>query len=164
MKVLAYFITFSCYGSHISGQEGCIDRKRNAFGSRPPDPNRAKEKWIRSRMATEAHIITGERRPIVLESIKSVCQFRGWYLYAAHVRTNHVHVVTSADTTPEKLLNTLKSYCSRALNVHEGEVRPRWTRHGSTRYLWTREAVEDSIAYVVSHQGEPLSLFQSRHA
>ncbi len=103
------------------------------------------------------------RAHIVLESIKEVCRFRGWALIAAHVRCNHVHVVLDGEDAPEKMLNAFKSYASRALN-DAGLDRPgrrRWSRHGSTRYLWHREQVEDAVAYVLDKQGEPLAAFKS---
>jgi REP element-mobilizing transposase RayT len=161
---LAYLITFSCYGSHISGGAGCVDRNHNAFGTRLPDPNPVRETWIRNRMKTDPYLLDASRREIVLESIQSVCEYRKWHLHAAHVRTNHIHAVISADVAPEAVLNSLKSYGSRALNQREHEARRRWARHGSTRYLWTRESIADSIEYVVCHQGKPLTLYQSRHA
>ena len=38
--------------------------------------------------------------------------------------------------------------------------RRRWGRHGSTRYLWTREAVAAAIHYVVYEQGEGMAVFE----
>jgi REP element-mobilizing transposase RayT len=37
-------------------------------------------------------------------------------LLAAHVRTNHIHVVVEADLRPERVMNDLKPYASRYLN------------------------------------------------
>ena len=60
---------------------------------------------------------------------------------AAHVRTNHVHTVVKTDAKPEKVMGHFKSYASRRLNEisAEGPGRKRWTRHGSTRWLWNRD-------------------------
>src|ERR1700676_3532539 len=59
---------------------------------------------------------------------KSVCN-RCWSLLAAHVRTNHVHVVVQAEVQPEKVMNDFKSYASRSLNrlLHDGADRKRWS-------------------------------------
>lgn len=32
------------------------------------------------------------------------------------------------------------------------------THHGSTRYLWKREQVEEAVAYVVDEQGEAIAV------
>src|SRR5207245_7241741 len=87
---------------------------------------------------------------------------RGWTLLAAHARTNHVHIVVVADQSPERMMNDFKSYASRKLNganVDPPEPR-RWTRHGSTRYLFTPEEVAGAVRYVVHEQGDPLAVFE----
>jgi REP element-mobilizing transposase RayT len=66
---------------------------------------------------------------------------RGFSLWAAHVRTNHVHVVVEADVRPEKIMNALKSYASRGLK-----------RLGI-------EGPREAIRYVVSGQGKPMELY-----
>jgi REP element-mobilizing transposase RayT len=103
------------------------------------------------------------RRPIVRKCLQEVCCFRGWTLLAAHVRTNHLHVVLSADCKPEHVMTALKAYSSRELNglALDCPDRRRWGRHGSTRYLWTREAVEAAIHYVVCEQGEGRAVLES---
>jgi REP element-mobilizing transposase RayT len=95
-----------------------------------------------------------EQRQIVLQATIDVCRHRGWTLLAAHVRTAHVHVVVAGEVAPERIMNALKSYSSRALNCHR-----RWARHGSTRYLWTPEEVANAIHYVVLKQGEPMAVY-----
>jgi hypothetical protein len=57
-------------------------------------------------------------------------------------------------------MQAFKSYASRALNLAEQE-RKRWTRHGSTRWLWKDGEVREAIRYVVSGQGEPMEVFLS---
>jgi REP element-mobilizing transposase RayT len=78
------------------------------------------------------------RRETVLAAILERCSSRDWSLLAAHVRTNHVHVVVEADAQPERIMNDLKSYASRCLNLRglDEPTRKRWARHGSTRWLW----------------------------
>ena len=61
------------------------------------------------------------------------------------MRTNHVHLVVEADARPERIMNDLKSYASRYLNgIGLDEVhRKRWARHGSTRWLWKPQSLEN---------------------
>lgn len=112
-------------------------------------------------MKQPAYILDEPRRTIVLDAMKQVCQYRGWLLYAAHVRSTHVHIVLECDTAPEKAMNDFKAYASRALNTYElvDGTRKRWTRHGSTRGLWRDQDVRDVIRYVVDEQGQPMAVF-----
>ena len=72
-------------------------------------------------LCLKLYILEHKQRQIVLETIKEVCscsyrKYRKWVLLAAHVRTNHVHLVVHAILPPEKIMNTIKSYSSRNLN------------------------------------------------
>ena len=103
------------------------------------------------------------RREIVLDALLDRCQQQAWKLLAAHVRTNHVHLVVEAETRPERIMNDLKSYASRRLNQEgtDEPARKRWARHGSTRWLWKPEDVSAAICYVVDEQGEPMAVFET---
>jgi len=102
------------------------------------------------------------QRSIALEAIRQVCQYKHWHLRAAQVRSTHVHVVVDPDIAPESVMNAFKSYASRALNLAypQEQHRLRWTRHGSTRYLWSREKIDAAVHYVLEKQGEPMALFR----
>jgi REP element-mobilizing transposase RayT len=112
-------------------------------------------------MTQPPYVLNEQARPAVLEAIQEVCRHRGWILLAAHVRTNHVHVIVEAGVKPEKVMNDFKSYASRALNRVEsdGANRKRWAHHGSTRWLWKDQEVLDAIRYVIDEQGEAMALF-----
>lgn len=113
-------------------------------------------------MTRDVYLLDAFGRKLVLASLQVVCSCRGWTLLAAHVRTNHLHIVTIANCPPEQVMTTMKAYSSRALNRSglDGPDRRRWARHGSTRYLWTEEAVHRAIQYVVHQQGEPMAVFE----
>jgi REP element-mobilizing transposase RayT len=157
-----YLITWACYGARLPGQEGAVPRAHNRFGARLPETNMARELLSKSRMPQEPYLLDSLRRQ-VLKSINEVSCHRGWTLLAAHARTNHIHVVIVGNSKPEGILIAMKAYSSRALNKHEldGIDRRRWARHGSTRYLWTRDAVQAAIQYVVHGQGEPMDVFEA---
>lgn len=159
---MRYFITFACYGTHLHGDEsGSVDRHHNVPGSRllEADPQRVSAE--RESMQQSPYLLDHDRRTIVLEAIREVCLHRGWVLLAAHVRTNHVHVVVEAEAQPEKIMNDFKSYASRGLNRlgQDGSDPRRWARHGSTRRLWKDQDVKEAIKYVVDEQGEPMAVF-----
>jgi REP element-mobilizing transposase RayT len=159
---MRYFITFACYGAHLHGDEsGSIDRDHNVPGTRRVDANPDRVAIKRKQMDQPPYSLDGDRRSIVLAALREVCPHRGWSLLAAHVRTSHVHVVVEAEGPPEIIMNSFKSYASRALNglgIDELD-RKRWTHHGSTRWLWSDEDVREAIKYVVDGQGEPMEVY-----
>jgi len=114
-------------------------------------------------MNQDQYVLDNARAKIVLDSIIKTSFHRKWNLLAAHIRSTHVHVVIQALTTPEKIMNDLKSYASRALNNagFEKSDRKRWTRHGSTRYLWKTEALTNIIQYVLHEQGIPMVVYEN---
>ncbi len=159
---LAYLITFTTYGTRLPGDErGWVSRIQNRFRTPyPPAQPELKRAMIGS-LKESAYAMGEVQRPLVLAAIEEACFHRGWQLEAAHVRSRHAHSVVAAPADPEFVLNTFKSYSSRKLNrtgLDSGRRR-RWTRHGSTEYLWTPENVEAAIKYVVEEQGEPMSLY-----
>ena len=162
MERMRYLITFSCYGTRVHGEGiGLVDKHHNRYGSPylNPNPNRALAE--RERMDQPAYLLDHVRRAIVLTSLQETCRFRNWLLLAADLRTNHVHIVVEANLGPEKVMSDLKAYASRALNAASLDLpdRKRWTRHGSTRWLWKDQAVRDAIKYVVEGQGETLAVY-----
>jgi REP element-mobilizing transposase RayT len=113
-------------------------------------------------MRQPPYVLDSDRRQIVLGALRQVCLHREWALLAAHVRTNHVHVVLEAHQAAEHVMNVLKAYASRALNHRavDSTDRHRWARHGSTRHLWTKDALSAAVHYVVSEQGEPMAVWE----
>jgi REP element-mobilizing transposase RayT len=158
----SYLITFACYGTRLHGEEGAIDRNHNLPGSRTLPADRVLLAQSAGLMRHPPYLLDAQRRAAVLEGVREACQRRNWSLLAAHVRTNHVHAVLQADSSPEKVMSALKAYATRALNVAGFDVRerPRWARHGSTRYLWTRDRVSNAIRYVVAGQGDEMAVYR----
>lgn len=162
---LAYFITYSCYGTWLHGsQSGSVDRQHNLPGTPFLLPNGERSEADRKRMGQPPYELDERRRNVVLKAVQEVCLHRGWSLLAVHVRTSHVHVVVHALEAPERIMIDFKAYVSRRLNNEglDGRNRKRWTRHGSTRYLWEPEEVEAAILYVVHEQGEPMEVFENK--
>jgi REP element-mobilizing transposase RayT len=159
---LAYFITFTGYGTWLHGKEPIsVDRDHNLPGHPfvPPDPGReARERRL---MKQSPYEMDAARRQVVLDAIREVARYRGWHVLAAHVRTTHVHVVVEASDAPERVMNDFKGYASRRLNESKFDPagRKRWARHGSTSYLWKPQDVDTAVHYVVHGQGEPMAVF-----
>jgi hypothetical protein len=159
---LAYFITFSCYGTHLHGDPvGSVLHSNGHGGPFQIDHDSAIQERARRIMRDLPYSLDPERRRLVLKALFGTVE-RGWYLACAQVRGTHVHVVVRADnTSPEVVLTAMKAMASKVLNASglDPAGRRRWTRHGSTRYLWNERALRDTIAYVVDGQGEQMEVF-----
>lgn len=162
---MAYFITFTCYGTWLHGEEKLsVFGNQNHFGSNYWQPNPQHKQSAIGRMKQPPYLLDQSRRNIVLKSICNACEYKQWTLFAAHVRTNHVHMVIHALHEPEIILNTIKVNASRQLNElgFDYRERKRWTEHGSTRYLWRSESIIRAVEYVVYEQGEPMEVFDNQ--
>ena len=111
-------------------------------------------------MAQKAVTLDRTARTVVLHAIREVCREHAWTLYAAHVRATHVHVVVEAEPPPEHVMGKLKAYASRALNRCCGQTPKRWSRHGSTRRLWSPVEVDATVDYVLHRQGDPMATYE----
>lgn len=161
---LAYFITFTTYGTWLHGTDkgmGSVDDEHNQFGAPFIAPDTRRLSAARDAMKQPPYALDTLRRTIVRDAIVGLAAEKEWRLWALHVRSNHVHVVVSADREPGRLMSDMKARASRELNRlgidHAGRMR--WTRHGSTRYLFEWPAVEASIRYTLDEQGERMAYF-----
>ena len=154
---LAYFITFTTYGTWLHGRApGSVDRFHNEVGTPFLPPDEERERAERDGLAEPPYLLDEARREIVLQTILEVARHRGWTLWAVHVRSNHVHIVVTADARPEKVMSDFKAYASRRLREQFDEPgdRTRWTQHGSTLYLWSDEQVGAKVEYIYGkHSG-----------
>jgi REP element-mobilizing transposase RayT len=162
---LAYFITFTTYGTWLHGRApGSVDREHNVPGTPylPPDGEQAKA--VRAEMRQPIYLLDPARREVVLRTILEVARHRKWKIWAVHVRTNHVHVIVTAPCKPEKVMIDFKAWASRRLRevFDEDHDRDRWTQHGSTRYVWDDVALAEKSIYVLDEQGEPMNRFDGR--
>lgn len=102
--------------------------------------------------------LDSRQRPIIESAIRETCDIREWKLWAMNVRTNHVHVVLSANKKPEAVLSALKANATRTMRearVWTTELSP-WEFRGSKKYLWDEKQLTDAIGYVECDQGAPL--------
>jgi REP element-mobilizing transposase RayT len=153
-QALAYLITFRCYGTWLPGDERGSHRWHDKRGAPalPVDPGIARN--AQRRMSQSATSLDPAQRVCVENAVRDVCEHRLWRLLAANARSNHVHAVVSGAETPERIMNTLKSWSTRALRsallVPAETVL--WSRHGSTVYLWDEGQVDNACAYVLHGQ------------
>ena len=156
---VAYFLTFRCYGTWLQGDHrGWVSRQDGNIPGTPllpPAARLARDGALRQRHPS--FWLSEEARKVVAGTIREVAVFRGWPLEALRVCASHVHVVLRASVEPERILTQLKAWSTRRLmeagKVQKGQ-RP-WSEHGSTKYLWTEEAVRRAKFYVEHQQDDP---------
>lgn len=155
---LAYLITFRTYGTWLHGDErGSVDTHgKNIYGTPKIDPNKNLEKRMRTNAGQEPILLNEKQRRLIEESIEETCKIKNFDLFAVNVRTNHVHAVVSAQTPPEPIINSLKSFATRKLRENYLALKDEkiWSRGGSRRYLWKKHHVDEAIDYVLYGQGK----------
>ena len=150
---LAYLLTFRTFGTWLHGDERwSINRNtQGAFRSHIIPPNEPLRDAMEEKMTQPPRLLDWDQRKCVQRAITEVCEHRGYDLRAANVRINHAHTVISACIKPEKVVNDLKAYATRALR-REFLVCPTdkvWSRGASTRYLWKPNHVDGAVDYVL---------------
>jgi REP element-mobilizing transposase RayT len=157
---LAYFLTWTTYGTWLPGDE-------RGWVAKPGDlhlPDASLERESRSRMTESPVLLDDRQRDIVVRTIAEHCLVRSWHLHAVACRTNHVHVVVTADRRrPEDVMDQLKAWCTRKLKDQDRVRIPEnrtirwnwWTQRGSKRWLNDLHSLETAISYVQEGQDRP---------
>lgn len=165
---IAYFLTWSTYGTWLPGDErGWVEFRH---GWQLPDPIRKLE--AEARMTEDSCKLNAAQRQLVEATIAKHCEIRRWVLHAANCRSNHLHIVLSADRHPNVVREQLKAWCTRRLKEqqaadlkqHPGihntnptrqrghglpQVRDNWwAERGSKRFINDEESLEAAILYV----------------
>lgn len=153
---LAYFLTWTTYGSWLHGDErGSVDTVHNAFGKPFAAPNRSRLAARVEQLKGEPYTLSDEARDVVRQTIRAHCGIRKWNLFELNVRTNHVHVIVWAPVDPDTVERQFKGWCTRRLReggiVDQGQEV--WTEGGSKRYLWDRDSLDRAREYVRNGQG-----------
>jgi len=115
---LAYFITWPTYGTWLPDDERGWIEYRHGWQL----PNRTVKQDSAVRMTEDACILTAAERAIVEKQIAETCQHKGWRLHAVQCRSNHLHVVVSAQAKTKVIRDQLKAWCSRRLNEHQAQI------------------------------------------
>jgi len=158
MSVLAYHVTWTTYGTWLPGDaRGWV--RWGEWGVKPPDSERERE--AREQMAGPPVVLTKEQRTLVEQTICKHCRVRGWQLHAVNARSNHIHVVVTADRDSDEVMNQFKAWCSRKLSDAAGLVgtvakkagRRRWfTEGGNVENIEEEAYLENAIRYVLEGQ------------
>lgn len=153
-----YFITWTTYGTRLHGDaRGTVDRGHNLYGHPLLPTDNSRRANEQDELDADPVVLTSQQRDAVDAAIREHAEFKTWRVWALNVRTNHVHIVCSANEPPEKIMNAFKAYATRRLRADKlvGPDAKVWTRHGSTRYLWDGVGSQQAIDYVLRLQDKP---------
>ena len=117
---LGYLITFRSYGTWLHGDDrGSTDRFHNRYKSPHLAPSARRNRICKHLLKSEPVILYARQRKIVERALREVCDYRGWFLHALGVRTNHIHVVVSiGGIKTERTLNAFEAYATRQLRAN----------------------------------------------
>ncbi len=98
-----------------------------------------------------------DQRKIVLAAIVEHCDVKGWQLFAAHIRSNHVHILVGA-YKPD-LVADFKSWATRKLRANGYDMPRVWTQGGSMQYLFKDDEIKEKVDYIINQQGDMMEYY-----
>jgi len=149
---LAYFLTWTTYGTWLPGDERGWVKEGEGFQV----PDRRIEHEARRKLVEEPFYLDEVQREVIEATIVKHCEIRGWQLFATACRTAHAHVVVHAPVEPDIVMDQFKAWCTRKLREQaeaagDGRFLERqrvWTEDGSKRRLYDTDSLEAAIIYV----------------
>jgi REP element-mobilizing transposase RayT len=148
---LAYFLTWTTYGTWLPGDARGWVNRHDKDGQVVSSGNSALESHARNLMPEPPVVLDPLMRQAADAAMRHACIEFGWMIHALEVRSNHVHIVLTAnDASPGKAMGSLKVRGTQSLNaLLPGTNREHWwTRDGSKRLLTSPAAVQGAIEYV----------------
>jgi REP element-mobilizing transposase RayT len=110
-------------------------------------------------MAEDAVILTWPQRVFIEQTIREHCGIRKWELCAVNARTNHVHLVVTADRDADVVMNQFKAWCAQKLSDQAGLKKK--IAHRAGRKHWFTEGGdqveienEEHLANAIRHVNE----------
>lgn len=144
---VAFFITWTIYGTWLQGD--LRGWRQRCMGSQSPQPRLAQ--WHRDRLNYVVILLEDDHQAVVNSECEQHCLHRGWQLWAAEARTNHVHVVVTApESSGKKVRDQLKANCTRGLRERWDvfRERPVWSVGGDWQCINSEADLQQVVAYV----------------
>ncbi|MCX7125461.1 MAG: transposase [Gammaproteobacteria bacterium] len=156
----AYFITFTCYGNWVhSDARGSVNPNLNEFATPRITPNKEFENLMRDKLRYDPFLLNETRRESVLQGIIHACNYYHWRLYAAHVRTNHLHILLHAREKSDTVTTKIKALATKFLKKRHNDLPEQkfWTRGKSARCIWDFAFLSLIRDYIIEEQGEKMA-------
>jgi REP element-mobilizing transposase RayT len=149
-EFITYFITWTTYGSWLPGDSRGWRKKKK--GDQPPQP--LLEDWCRGRMSESAVVLNATQRGKVESVCREHARIRNWALHAVNARSNHVHLVVTADKAPQLVRDQFKANATRVLRQEPDAITHDkiWTRGGDCDVVDGEDDLERVVEYVMEAQ------------
>ncbi|MBL7215734.1 MAG: transposase [Phycisphaerae bacterium] len=157
-KPLAYFITFTTYGTWLHGDSRKSILVKNG-STKLLGSNKSFFLYEQQQLKESSVTLDKKMREAVFEAIVERCLWKEWQLYATHVRSNHAHILVSSTEPMDKLMTSFKAWATRKLRQHGYNIPKVWTQHGSTKYVFTKTKLFEKINYVIYEQGKMMEYY-----
>jgi REP element-mobilizing transposase RayT len=151
---LAYFLTWTMYGTHLQGDE--LGWRRRRRGEQLPQPRLVD--WRRQRLKHAVLTLTPDQRYVVEHQVQRHCAVRDWRAWAVNARSTHVHaVVTAVGYSGATVRDQLKANATRGLREQWPTFldRPVWTTLGDWECVNDVDDLEQVCQYVRDAQDSP---------
>jgi len=147
---LAYFLTWTTYGTWLPGDERGWNRKGDQESL---VTNRARQESAMAKLKERSFVLSSDDCSLVETVILQHCEMRAWKSHALSIRSNHVHtVVSAANCQPETVVSQFKAWCSRRLKERHPERKRFWTQGVSTRWINQESDLAAAIEYTLDAQ------------
>ena len=149
-EMIGVFITWTTYGTWLPGD--ARGWRAKIGGNQLPDAEL--ESVCRAKLKFTPVLLRADDRVSVEEACRKHCEHRGWQLHAVNARSNHVHVVVSANERPQTVRDQLKANCTRHLRCQRIPLvcERTWTKGGDCSVLFDDDELESAIRYTIESQ------------
>lgn len=156
-----WLLTWRTYGTWLPGDErGFISKHHisgeavihNVPGKRMDGRMELLNAHAASLLKCAPVTLTSEQATVLQEQFEETVLHRRWRIHAGAVLVNHVHLAISAPdiVKPDRVLQDLKAYGSRALNARWRSAKW-WATGGSRRHV-VEENLPAAIDYVLQQE------------
>lgn len=147
---LAYFLTWTTYGTWLPGDERGWNRKGEHELLRH---NRVRHESATAKLKETQFLLASDDCSLVESVILLHCDKREWKSHALSIRSNHIHaVVTAPDYKPETVVSQFKAWCSRHLQERHPQRKRFWTQGASKRWINQESDLAVAIEYTLDAQ------------
>jgi REP element-mobilizing transposase RayT len=142
---IAIFTTWTTYGSWLPGDaRGWYSQRRGL-----KDPDEGLEEFAGSLMNEQPILLDPTQRKIVDTVVADHCTIRRWELHTVNCRSNHVHVVVTANDGPlNRPREQFKTWATRRLKETDPNRMSWWTRRGWDVWIDNEEQLAAVVRYV----------------
>ncbi len=150
MAILAYHLTWTCYGQWLHGDaRGYVDRRHRTPGT-PYEHNHPEQyNAAANRMKEGAVWLSDSQRATASRAIREACRHCDWRLVEQNVQPDHVHVLVAAPGVTGKYARKfLKAWATRRLGAQTPGRKHWWTDGGKVEVIQNAIRLQQAVVYV----------------